>query len=98
MLRHQFGQNLIFGLDLFLQIFDAFLLGLMIRAGFGLESGRSVLEEFLLPAVEHRRLQCQFVTQLRDRLLVHQVPPQNGHLFLGRVVLSFFSHAFSPLS
>ena len=48
MLCHQLGQNLILGLDLLLEVLDAFLLGLMIRAGFRLEGGCPVLEEFLL--------------------------------------------------
>ena len=32
-----------------------------------LESGGSVLEELLLPAIEYRRLEPQLVTQIRDR-------------------------------
>jgi hypothetical protein len=55
MLRHQLRQNLIFGLDLLFQIFDALLLRLL-GADFGLEGGRSTLEEFLLPSVEDRWL------------------------------------------
>jgi hypothetical protein len=34
------------------------------------KAGRSVLEELFLPAVEHRRLQSQFFTQIRNRDLV----------------------------
>ncbi len=63
-----------------------------------LEGRRPVLEELLLPAVEHRRLQPQFVAQLRNRLLVQQMPPQDGDLLFCGVVLPCFLHAFSPLS
>ena len=61
MLRHQFRQDLILALNLFLQELDAFLLGLVVGAGFGLEGRGPVLEELLLPAVEYRRLQPQVV-------------------------------------
>src|SRR5712691_3222110 len=63
-----------------------------------LEGSRSVLEELLLPAVEHRRLQAQFFTQIRNWHLVQKVPPQNGNLLLSSVVLALFPHTFAPLS
>jgi len=56
MLRHQFGQNLILRLDLLLQVRDSFLFGLTVGPSSLLESHGSVLEELLLPAIEHRRL------------------------------------------
>ena len=68
-LRHSFRQDLILGLDLLLQIGDPLLLGGMVGPRFGLEGSRPVLEELVLPAVENRRLECLFVTQLRDRHL-----------------------------
>jgi hypothetical protein len=57
-LGHQFGQDLILGLHLLLQELDPFLLLLDLADGafLRLEGGGSVLEELLLPAVEHRRL------------------------------------------
>ena len=57
MLRHQFSQNLIFSLDLLLQILDAFLFSLVIGPVLLLQSSGPVFEEVLLPAVEHRRMQ-----------------------------------------
>src|SRR5580693_9036586 len=57
MFRHQFGQNLILRLNLLLQMGDSFLFGLMVGSTSLLESRRSILEELLLPAVEHRRLE-----------------------------------------
>jgi len=91
-LRHQLGQNLIFGLDLLRQILNAFPLGLMVGARFRLEGRRPVLEDFLLPPVEDRWLKPQFIAQLRDRLVIQQMPPQNGYFLLG---LSNDSASFS---
>lgn len=63
-LRHQFGQDLILGLDLLLQIGDPLLLCGMVGPRFQLKGSRAVLEELLLPAVEDRGLESLFVTQL----------------------------------
>src|ERR1700693_3015116 len=72
MLRHQFGQHFVLRLDLLFQIHDSFLFGLMVGAPSLLESGGSILEELLLPAVEHGWLESRLVTQVRDR---HPLPP-----------------------
>src|SRR5215813_7233327 len=58
---------------------------------------RAVLEELFLPAVKDRGLQAEFVTELRDRFLLQQMPPQDGDLLFRLVVLPFLLHAFSPL-
>ena len=47
MLRHQFGQNLVFNLDLLLEILDPFLFGLMASPALLLEGGRAVFKELL---------------------------------------------------
>ena len=70
MLRHQFGQHLVLGLDLLRQILDPFLFRLMVDARLGLESRRSIIEEFLLPTVEHGRLKSELIAHLGDRLLI----------------------------
>ena len=98
MLRHQFGQHFILRLDLLFQIRDSFLFRLMVGAAFLLKGGGSVLEELLLPAVEHGWLKSPFVTQIRDWHSFHQMPPQNGDLLFRRVVLPSFLHVFAPLS
>jgi len=98
MLRHQLGQDLVLGLDFLFQILDTLLIGLLIGPGFSLEDRRPVLEELLLPPVEDRWLDAQFIAELGDRLLVQQMPPQNGDLLLGRVVFPRLFHALSPLS
>jgi transposase len=70
--RHQLGQDLVLGLHLLLQELNPFLflLRLAARTFRRLEGGRSILEELFLPAVEHRRLQSQFFTQIGNRDLV----------------------------
>src|SRR6185295_18735527 len=57
MLGHQFGQNLVLGLDLLLQLGDPLLLGRMVWPCFRLKCSRAFLEELLLPAVEDRGLE-----------------------------------------
>ena len=64
---------------------------------FLLEGSSPVLEEFLLPAVKDRWLETHFVAQLRDGLLLQQVPPQDGDLLFRRVLLPLLLQAFSPL-
>ena len=85
MFRHQFGQNLILRRDLPLEVSDPFLFGLMVGPASLMKSRGSVLEEPLLLAVEHGRLEPQFVIQIRDRN--YQMPSQNGELLFRRVVL-----------
>ena len=60
-------------------------------------AGRAVLEELLLPAVENGGLQAEFIAELRDRLILQQMPPEDGNLCFRRVVLPLLLHAFSPL-
>ena len=84
MLSHQLGQNLVLRLDFLLQVGDPFLLGGMVRPCFLLEGRGPVLEEFLLPAVEDRRLESHFIAQLRDGLLLQQMSPEDGDLFFRR--------------
>ena len=62
------------------------------------EGGRAVLEELLLPAVEDRGLQVEFIAELRDRHLLQQMPPQDGDLLFRCVVLPLLLHAFARLS
>src|SRR5947199_6417429 len=97
MFRHQLCENLILRLDLLLQIGDSLLLGGVVGTPLRLESSRPVLEELLLPTVEDRGLEFQFVAQFRDRHLLDQMPSQDGNLFFPRVVLALLLHAFSPL-
>ena len=86
MLRHQSAKTSSF-VRIFLSRCDSFLFGGVVGPRFLLKGSCPVLEELLLPAVEHRRLEPQFVTQIRDRHSFHQMPPQNGDLLFRRVVL-----------
>jgi len=81
-LGHQFGQHLVFGLDLFFQKLDPLLFRLVIWTALALEGGRTILEELLLPTVEHRWRQPQFITPIGNRHLIQQVPSQDGSLLL----------------
>ncbi len=66
----------------------------MVGWPFLLEGSSPVLEEFLLSAVEDRRLESHFIAQLRDRLLLQQVPPQDGDFLFRRVCFRcFFMHS-----
>jgi hypothetical protein len=89
-----------FGLHLLLQELDPFLLFLHLAVGtlLKLKSGGSVLEQFLLPAVEHRCAQAQFFTQFRDWHTVQKMPPQDGYFFFWGEMLPFLPHTFAPLS
>jgi hypothetical protein len=87
MLGHQLGQDLVLGPDSLLQVGDPLLLGGVVGWPLRLEGGHAVLEELLLPAVEDRGLQAEFVAELRDWLLLQQMPPQDGDLLSRRVVL-----------
>jgi len=63
-----------------------------------LEGSGPVLEELLLPAIEHRRLEPLFDAQLRNRHLLNKIPSEDGDLLLSFVVLPLLLHAFAPLS
>jgi hypothetical protein len=63
-LRHQFGQNLVLRLDLLLQVGNPLLVSGMVRPCFLFERSSPVLEEFLLPTVEDRRLESHLIAQL----------------------------------
>ena len=73
MLRHQFSQNLILRLDLLLQMSDSLLFGLMAGPSSLLKSRGSILEELLLPAVEHRRLEPPSVAAAQESVRLEGV-------------------------
>ena len=62
---------------------------------FLLESRRAVIEELFLPAVEDRGLQAEFIVEIRDRLLVRQMPSQVP-TFSSGVYASIASSCVSP--
>jgi hypothetical protein len=97
MLGHQLSQDLVLRLDLLLQVGDPLLVGGMVGWPLLLEGRRAVLEELLLPPIEDCGLQAELVAELRDGLLLNQMPPEDGDLLFRRVVLPLLLHAFSPL-
>src|SRR5262249_33194419 len=57
-------------------------------SGVGLEGGRGVLEELLLPAVEHRGADAVLVPEVGERDVLEEMEPQDGALLVGREPLS----------
>jgi len=67
-LFHQFGQDLVLGLELPFQGGDAFLVALTARVGaMILEGGGSILEELLQAAAKDRRVKAEFLTEIGNR-------------------------------
>jgi hypothetical protein len=90
-LLQQFGHDFVFALQLLLELLELPVLGVLGRlGGFGLatvlEGGMSVLEEFLLPAIEYVGCKPQFIAEIGDGRLLEQVPLEDGYLLLGREV------------
>src|SRR3954453_14254749 len=77
MLLHKLGEDLVLALKLLLEEGDPPVLGVAGASGAGLERGRGVLEELLLPAVEHRRVDGGLVTEIRNRGMFGKAKPQN---------------------
>ena len=59
------------------------VLGVTGASGSGLEGGGGVLEELLLPAVEHGGVDAVLVTQIRDGGVFEEMEPKDGDLLLG---------------
>jgi len=97
---HQLGQNLVLGLELPFQGSDAFLVALTVSIrAMVLEGGGPVLKELLQPAVEDRRMEAEFLTEIGNRNLLDQVPTQDGDLLFRGVVLALLVvQVSSPLS
>jgi len=87
---HEFGEDLVLGLELPLEGLDALRVGVGLRA-FGLEDGCAVLEELLLPSVEEVGMDAGFLADLGDGLMVEKMALENGHLLLGRMASAALS-------
>jgi hypothetical protein len=96
MLLHQFGDDLVLALELVAQGGDGPLEVAVGSGALPLEGGRSVLEELLLSEVEQRGRELMLVAEVRDGDVVDQVPPQDGDLLDGRIVLPRLSHGETP--
>src|SRR4051812_26641150 len=83
MFLHEFREDFVLALELLLQEGDLPILGIAGASGSGFEGGRAVLEELLLPAVEHRRVDAVLVAQIRDGGVLKEMEPKDGDLLLG---------------
>src|SRR5271163_4469365 len=80
-------------LELLFQERDPPVLVVAGTAAAGLECGSGVLEEFLLPTVEHRGVDPVLVTQVRDRGVFEKMEPKNGDLLLScEAIPDFLGH------
>jgi hypothetical protein len=86
MFFHEAGDDAVFALQPSFEGVDSFLAFLLGASGVTavlLEGAVAVLEEFLLPEVEGVDADVQFVTDLRDRHVVEQVPLDGRHFLFG---------------
>jgi hypothetical protein len=88
MFLQEFGEDFVLALEPLLQEGDPSILGVAGLSGEGLEGSRGVLEELLLPAVEHRGVDAVLVTEVGDRGVFEEMEPQDGDLLLGSEALS----------
>src|SRR2546423_3569977 len=88
MFLHEFGEDFVLALKLLLQEGDPPVFGVARSSGAGLEDGSGVLEELLLPAVEHRRVDAVLVAQIRDGGVFKEMEPKDGDLLLCGETLS----------
>src|SRR6516165_9254413 len=83
MLFHELREHLVLALELLLKQRDLPILGVARASGPGLKRGRAVLEELLLPTVEHRGVDAVLVAQIRDGDMFEEMEPKDGDLLLG---------------
>src|SRR5713101_1694291 len=83
MFLHEFREDLVLALELLFQEGDPPILGIADASGAWFEGSRSVLEELLLPAVEHRGVDAVLVAQIRDGDVLQEMKPKDGDLLLG---------------
>ncbi len=82
MFFHEFREDFVLALELLFQEGDPPVFGVTGVSGSGFESG-GVLEELLLPAVEHGGVDVVLVTKVRNRDAFEEMEPKDGGLLLG---------------
>src|SRR3954465_13829228 len=82
MFLHEFGEDFVLALELLFQGGDPAILVVAGTSGPGLECGGGVLEEFLLPAIEHGGVDAVPITQVRDGGVFEEREPKDGGLLL----------------
>src|SRR5271165_5111929 len=90
MFLHEFREDFVLTLELLFQKRNPPVLVVAGTAGAGLECGSGVLEEFLLPAVEHRGMDPVLVTQVRNGGVFEEMEPKDGDLLLSREAIPDF--------
>ena len=83
MLFHEFREDLVLALELLLQEDNPPVLGVTGASGSGVESGGGVLEELLLPAIEHGGVDAVPITEVGDGGVFEEMEPKDGGLLLG---------------
>src|SRR3954463_6392825 len=96
MFFHQFRDDLVFALELVAQCRDGAEVPALRSGALALEGGGAILEELLLPGVEQRGRELMLVAEVRDGDVVDQMPPKDGHLLDGRIVLPRLPHGETP--
>jgi hypothetical protein len=92
MFLHQFRDDLVLALELVAQRGDGPLELAVGRGVLPLEGRRAVVEERLLPEVEHRGRERMLIAEVGDGDVVDQRTPQDGDLLDRRIVLSGLPH------
>src|SRR5271166_3157179 len=93
MFLHEFGEDFVLALQLLFQQGDPPVLVVAGAAGAVLECGSGVLEELLLPTVEHRGVNAVLVAQIRHRGVFEEMKPKYGDLLRGaEAIPSFLGH------
>src|SRR5271157_1757100 len=93
MFLHEFGEDFVLALQLLFQQGDPPVLIVAGAAGAVLECGSGVLEELLLPTVEHRGVNAVLVAQIRNRGVFEEMEPKYGNLLRGaEAIPSFLGH------
>src|SRR4051794_5071602 len=82
MFLHEFGEDFVLALELLLQGGDPATLVVAGTSGPGLERGGGVLEEILLPAIEHGGVDAVPITEVGDGGVFEEMEPKDGGLLL----------------
>src|SRR5512135_3174544 len=83
MFLHEFREDFVLALELLFQEGDPPVFGVTGASSSGFEGGGGVLEELLLPAVEHCGMDVVLVTEVRNRDAFEEMKPKDGGLLLG---------------
>jgi hypothetical protein len=88
MFFHKFREHFVLALELFVEKGDLPILAIAGASGARLECSGFNLEEFLLPAIEYRRADAVFITQVGDRRAFQEVKSKNCDPLRWRKALS----------